>query len=99
MHLGVTSYLGGVMAYHGLEEQYSRIDAVWNQGRHDAAIDLVTDEMVDVFGLAGTPGDVMAKIADYEGAVDRVMLASPGFTRGGDEVLANYRAIIEMLAN
>ncbi|MDH3458254.1 MAG: LLM class flavin-dependent oxidoreductase, partial [Gemmatimonadota bacterium] len=98
MHVGVTSYLGTVMAFHGFEPLHDEIQAEWRAGNRTVAVDLVTDDMVDAFGLAGTPGEVMSKISDYEGAVDRVVLAPPGYTEQGDEVLANYQAIIEMVA-
>lgn len=98
MHVGVTSYLGKVMAFHGFEPLHDQIQSEWRAGNRTKAVDLVTDDMVDVFGLAGTAGDVMSKISEYEGAVDRVILAPTGYTAEGDDVLANYEAIIEMVA-
>jgi alkanesulfonate monooxygenase SsuD/methylene tetrahydromethanopterin reductase-like flavin-dependent oxidoreductase (luciferase family) len=70
-------------------------------GDYDARVRSVTDEMVDAIGVAGTPDEVIAKIGDYEGILDRLSLSGANGstleqTRSQTqllvEVFAEYRA-------
>jgi 5,10-methylenetetrahydromethanopterin reductase len=42
---------------------------------NDARVRSVTDEMIDAIGIAGTPDEVIGKIASYEGILDRLSLS------------------------
>lgn len=57
----------------------------------------VTDEMVDAIGVAGTPDEVLDKIAEYEGVVDRLSLSVP---KGSDldDAKQQVALLVEVLA-
>jgi 5,10-methylenetetrahydromethanopterin reductase len=44
-------------------------------GDSKARVQSVTDEMIDAIGVAGTPDEVIEKIAEYEGILDRLSLS------------------------
>ena len=63
------------------------------------AIERVTDEMVEEFAFAGTPDEVRAKLARFEGVVDFVMLYAPTFLLEPDVVSAEHEAMISAFAS
>jgi probable F420-dependent oxidoreductase len=61
-------------------------------------ISAVTDEMVEALTVAGTPDDVRRQLGQFDGLVDTVILCSPYFAVGPEEVKANHQAMIETLS-
>ena len=61
-------------------------------------ISAVTDEMVEALTVAGTPDDVRRQLGQFDGLVDTVILCSPYFAVGPQEVKANHQAMIETLS-
>jgi len=67
--------------------------------RNDIAgmLSAVTDEMVAALTVAGTPDEVRRQLGQFAGLVDTVILCSPYFAGGPEDVKANHQAMIEML--
>ena len=75
------------------------VDALLNlmpAGRLDAAVDAIPDEVVDRLVIAGTPTECRARLDDYVGVVDELLLlnAMPGSS--GDAV-ASYAPLLALL--
>jgi alkanesulfonate monooxygenase SsuD/methylene tetrahydromethanopterin reductase-like flavin-dependent oxidoreductase (luciferase family) len=67
-------------------------------GDYDARVRSVTDEMVDAIGIAGTPDEVITKLAAYEGVVDRLSLSVPkGATL--EETKAHAQLVVDVVAS
>jgi alkanesulfonate monooxygenase SsuD/methylene tetrahydromethanopterin reductase-like flavin-dependent oxidoreductase (luciferase family) len=47
------------------------------KGETDRMIDVVSDEMIDTFALAGTPADVKCRVSDYADLADSICLSPP----------------------
>ena len=95
---GVAPYFEPVMRHHGFTEEYERVRDAFHAGDPMAAIAGVTDEMVDELVLAGTPDEVRAKLARFEGVVDFVMIYAPTFLLEPDVVRAEHEAMIAAFA-
>lgn len=63
-----------------------------------AMISAVTDAMVDELALAGTPEQVAAGLARWDGVVDEVILSSPSFGVSPQEVALNLEALVACCA-
>jgi alkanesulfonate monooxygenase SsuD/methylene tetrahydromethanopterin reductase-like flavin-dependent oxidoreductase (luciferase family) len=66
-------------------------------GRDDlqAALNAVTDEMLETFAIAGTPDEARAALRRWDGLVDTVSLMPAAFEMSSDEIHANCEAIRE----
>jgi probable F420-dependent oxidoreductase len=64
-------------AFHGFEKDAANIRTHFKAGDEAKMIDACPDEMVDALTLAGTAGEVRAKLKEYEGIVDGVKLSPP----------------------
>ena len=66
-------------AFHGFADEQQRIGAEFRAGGTVAQKlgDLVPDAMVDAFTISGTPDDVRASLAAYDGIVDAIKLSPP----------------------
>lgn len=71
------SYRNAVGA--GFAEEADRIAAAWRRGDQDTARAVVTDEMVDALGIAGTPTEARERLQDLRDRpiVDRVLISVP----------------------
>ncbi len=84
LHGHIAYYVGSGDSYQRMvakrfPEKAERISAAWRDGDREMATETVTDEMVDVLGVAGTPETVrdrLAKLVD-ETIIDRPLLAVP----------------------
>ena len=98
-YAGVAPYFVPVMERHGFTEDYERVRDAFHAGDVMGAIGGVTDEMVDQLVLAGTPDEVRAKLARFEGVVDFVMIYAPSFLLEPDVVQAEHEAMIAAFAS
>lgn len=87
----VAYYAGSADGYRNaiatqFPDQVDRIAEAWRDGDRGDATDLVTDEMVDALGVAGTPETARRKLEDIveETAVDRPLVTIP--EQAADEV-------------
>lgn len=85
-------------ARYGFGREAERIAAACERGDDDAALAAVSEEMVDILGLAGTPDEVRHGLRRWDGLVDSVSLLSPTLGLGADEVRANCAAVVDAFA-
>lgn len=64
-------------AFHGFERECEAIRERFRAGDEQGMAGACPDEMVDALALAGTPDEVRARLAAYEGIVDGVKLSPP----------------------
>ncbi|MFT4011352.1 MAG: LLM class flavin-dependent oxidoreductase [Nocardioidaceae bacterium] len=67
-------YLRTILEPYGFEAELAAGEAAVAAGDRAAQIAAVSDRMVDELALAGTPGEVLEKLTQYEGLVDWVSL-------------------------
>ena len=84
-----------VLAQHDLAEEKTRIRAAWAREDTPGMVAGVSEQMVDLFSIAGTPQDCRQALARYEGLVDEVSFYSPTFGLSREEVLTNHAAILD----
>ena len=80
----VALYIGNYEAYRTIiaelfPDETAAIAEAWNDGEQETAIDLVTDEMLAEFGVAGTPPNARDQLRDVLAvdAVDSVIIYPP----------------------
>jgi alkanesulfonate monooxygenase SsuD/methylene tetrahydromethanopterin reductase-like flavin-dependent oxidoreductase (luciferase family) len=78
----VAYYVGSGEGYRravgaAFPDRADRIAEAWREGDRGEAAGLVTDEMVAALGVAGTPEDAEAQLADLPGIVDHAMVVVP----------------------
>lgn len=67
-------------------------------GRLAEAIDLVPDAVVDTMTITGTVDQCAARIREYEGVADELILARTA-QRGDTHTLADYEDLFELISN
>lgn len=88
-----------VMALHGFQEQAAQARAAWQRGDRDGMIEAVTDEMLEVIGVAGTPEEVRQRVAEqFSDLYERPLLYSPSFGLDPARLQENLDAILETFA-
>jgi probable F420-dependent oxidoreductase len=85
-------------AYHGFEAEARTIQEHFREGDVDAMVDACPDEMVDAFTFAGTPDQIRARLASYEGLADAVKLTPPTHFVPEEVTRLAQRNILEMFA-
>jgi coenzyme F420-dependent oxidoreductase len=83
------------IARQGFDEETDAIHGAWEEGDRAAAVDAVTDEMVDGLVAAGTPESVRETVARFE-AVDGVDAVRVGFF--GEMTAEERRRTVDVLA-
>jgi alkanesulfonate monooxygenase SsuD/methylene tetrahydromethanopterin reductase-like flavin-dependent oxidoreductase (luciferase family) len=86
-----TAGFGGVCA--------AAADALRSGRPADSLGDLVPDEMVDAYTIAGTPADCAARIAAYDGLADAIKLSPPSYGLPADEVRAAQNRLLELVGS
>jgi alkanesulfonate monooxygenase SsuD/methylene tetrahydromethanopterin reductase-like flavin-dependent oxidoreductase (luciferase family) len=84
---------------YGFGQEAELIAAAAARGDTAAALAAVSEEMVDVLGLAGTPDEVRRALHEWDDVLDSAALMSPMFELTTDEVRANCEAVIEAFAS
>ena len=75
------TYYRKSLARQGYEEEANEIAAAWSSGDQELACSLVSDELLDDLGAAGTPESARAELEKFE-AIDGVDSIAVGFPRG-----------------
>ena len=88
-------YYDIVLDQHDLAEEKTRIREAWARNDITEMVAGVSDQMVDLISIAGTPQECRQALSRYEGIVDEVSLYSPSFGLSREEVLTNHEAIME----
>jgi probable F420-dependent oxidoreductase len=74
---GTTRTYAPVFELHGYGAVVDPLRAAHARGDIKGMIDCITDEMADVYSVAGTPAEVKDKIRRYEGIADEIVLNAP----------------------
>ena len=101
---GVVGFYASVASYaelfSGFADAHAAAVATRRAGTApDRLADVIPDEMVAAFTLAGTTEDVRRGLAAYEGLADAVKLAPPTHGLGPDEIRAAQNAIIDLIGD
>lgn len=72
------------LAKQGYEEEANAIAQRVGSGDNEAAMDALTDELLDAFAVAGTPAECRERLAEFE-ALDGVDAISVSFPRGASK--------------
>ena len=85
--------------FHGLKQEQGAVIEKFREGiGADYLGDYVPDHMVDGLTLAGTPEEVMARIAEYDGVATTVKLTPPTHGLAAEDTRKSQEQIIKMMA-
>jgi probable F420-dependent oxidoreductase len=85
--------------FHGLKGEQSAVIEKFRQGiGADYLGEFVPDHMVDELTLAGTPDEVMSRIAEYDGIATTVKLTPPTHGLPAADTRSSQEQIITMIA-
>ena len=88
-------YYDIVLDQHDLAEEKTQIREAWARNDTMEMVAGVSEQMVDLISIAGTPQECRQALSRYEGVVDEVSLYSPSFGLSREEVLTNHGAILD----
>jgi len=84
--------------FHGFLEEARAIQECFRAGDEAGMAERVTDAMVDALTLSGTPAEVRARLAGYEGLADIVKLSPPTHMVPARVTRDAQHALLEMFA-
>jgi alkanesulfonate monooxygenase SsuD/methylene tetrahydromethanopterin reductase-like flavin-dependent oxidoreductase (luciferase family) len=87
-------YYDAALNLHPVAEETARIREASARGDTAGMIGAVSEQMVDLIALAGTPEEVREAAQRYEGLVDEINFYTPTLGLSRAEVLANHEAIL-----
>jgi alkanesulfonate monooxygenase SsuD/methylene tetrahydromethanopterin reductase-like flavin-dependent oxidoreductase (luciferase family) len=89
-------YYEHTMCEQGFGAVVARLRALVPAGRTAEAIDAIPDALVDRLAIAGTPAQCRARIAEYEGLLDELLLinALPPAAGGWRESYADFLTLV-----
>ncbi|MBX8688785.1 luciferase [Mycobacterium vulneris] len=85
-----------LLDFCGFATQGEQIREAFSLGDFPAMFDAVTDDMIDVMGVAGTANDVRDGLRRYEGVLDHIMLYPPSVGIAPQRVQDNLSSLIEV---
>jgi coenzyme F420-dependent oxidoreductase len=95
-------YVGGMGTFYrealerqGYEDEAKTIAAEWANRNKEAAMDAISDELLDEIGAAGTPEEVRERVSEFE-RIDGVDAINVSFPRAAEP--AEIEATIDALA-
>lgn len=94
---GVIPYFDTMFRIHGFEREAAALRAAAAAGDTAGQIAAVSEAMIDVFAVAGTPDEARRRLRDWS-ELDLAVLFPPAFGLGVDEIAANHRTILETFA-
>jgi alkanesulfonate monooxygenase SsuD/methylene tetrahydromethanopterin reductase-like flavin-dependent oxidoreductase (luciferase family) len=92
---GMGTFYRDALARQGYEDAAHSIASEWANRNRDAAMDAISDDLLDDLGVAGTPEECRERLAEWTG-IDGVDAVSISFPRGADP--AEITRTIEELA-
>lgn len=93
------AFYGSVRSYaplfeiHGFGAEAQAIRTAFRAGDAAAMVAAVTPAMVDALAVAGTPEDVRAGLARFDGLADEVVLSPPSFRVPEERIAENLMAL------
>ncbi|MCA9532273.1 MAG: LLM class flavin-dependent oxidoreductase [Myxococcales bacterium] len=88
-----------LFAADGFASEVAAIRAAFQSGDKKRAVTLVTDDMVDTYCAAGTPDEVLRKVAEYDDLLDIKGVSPPRHFCPPDAHEAYRARILEVFAN
>ncbi|MCB9656445.1 MAG: LLM class flavin-dependent oxidoreductase [Sandaracinaceae bacterium] len=88
-----------LFAADGFSAEVTAIRERFHAGDKRGAVSLVTDAMVDTYCAAGTPDEVLRKVAEYDGLLDIKGVSPPRHFCPPDAHTAYRARILEVFAN
>jgi len=88
-----------LFAADGFSAEVATIREAFHSGDKKRAVTLVTDEMVDTYCAAGTPDEVLRKVAEYDGLLDIKGVSAPRHFCPTDAHEAYRARILEVFGN
>jgi probable F420-dependent oxidoreductase len=101
---GLVAFYASVRSYdeffdfHGFLPQAKEVQRRFREGDLTHMADACPDEMVDCLTFAGTPDEVRARVAQYEGLVDVIKLTPPTHLVPPEVTRESQAAILEMFS-
>jgi alkanesulfonate monooxygenase SsuD/methylene tetrahydromethanopterin reductase-like flavin-dependent oxidoreductase (luciferase family) len=80
---------------HGFEKEARRIRSAFLKGDIPAMIGAVSDDMVRVFSIAGTPDECIKQLAAYRELIDLPVLSVPHYFLPPEQIREYQQAILE----
>ena len=96
-HATVRTY-DAILDLHGFTEVAARIRELWKSFDLAGMTALVTDEMLDVMAVAGTPDECRVALEQRSRSADRLLLGAPVVATDADRIRAYHDAIVETFA-
>jgi probable F420-dependent oxidoreductase len=93
-HATVRTY-DRILELHGFSEVAAQIRAHWKRFDLAAMTALVTDEMLDAMGIAGTPDECRQRLAERSRSSDRQLLGAPVVATDPGRIRDYHDAIID----
>lgn len=94
-YYAVIPYFDVILDLHGFERETAAVRAAAGRGDVDAMIAAVTDEMVEVLAVAGTPDRCRARLREFaDEGLGLAVAYPPAFRLGSDEIAANLDAML-----
>ncbi len=90
-------YYAYTMREQGFADVVGQLQDGADAGALDAAIDCIPDELIDRLVIAGTPAECHARLAEYDGLLDELLLLNAMPPDGGG-VLAAYTPLLALIA-
>ena len=84
-----------ILELHGRGEIVGELRRAFGVGDRERMIELIDDELCDAIAAAGSPGEVRARVAQWEGVADRVALAGPWYGVSAERMVENHHALID----
>lgn len=95
---GTTPNYRAIFDADGYEGLTDRLRAAWRDGGPAALVAAVPDEVVERYAVAGTPAQVRARLSEYEGLVDHLLLGGPNVAVSPERMAARTEGIIAALS-
>ena len=93
-HATVRTY-DRILDLHGFTELAAEIRELWRSFDLPAMTSLVTDEMLDVMAVAGTPEECRQRVAERAKNVERLLLGAPVVATDPGRIRDYHDAIID----
>jgi probable F420-dependent oxidoreductase len=93
-HATVRTY-DRIIGLHGFTETANRIRELWRSFDLGGMTDLVTDEMLEQMGVAGTPAECRERLTARARSADRLLLGAPVVATDPGRVREYHDAILE----
>lgn len=90
-------YYAYTMREQGYADVVGQLQDSADAGAMDRAVDIIPDDLVDRLAIAGTPDECRARLAEYDGLLDEMLLLNAMAGDGGS-VVTSYVPLLALIA-